>query len=283
MTPPGIARRCPGLRLGDDGIWWSASRAQVSYPAEGHSQTLSVEDRSFWFGHRNACIEALVRRHPPAGGGALLDVGGGNGFVAAALQACGFDVALLEPGAGGAANARRRGVREVICATLEDCGIPPASLGAAGLFDVLEHVSDDAGLLGRLHRALVPGGRVYLTVPAHGWLWSQADVDAGHQRRYTLEQVTTLLARCGFGLDHASYFFRPLPLPLLLARSLPYRLGLARAADARSIMRDHAARRSRLAGLVRRALASEAVHIAAGRPMRWGASCIVAAHALPQP
>ena len=71
------------LERGTDGLWWPRTRSRVDYPDEGNAFCFQVEDHSFWFQHRNACILAVMSRYPP--GGTLFDIGGGNGFVARAL------------------------------------------------------------------------------------------------------------------------------------------------------------------------------------------------------
>jgi 2-polyprenyl-3-methyl-5-hydroxy-6-metoxy-1,4-benzoquinol methylase len=50
---------------------------------------------------------------------------------------------------------------------------------------VLEHIDDEQAFLREIRRCLAPGGRIYLSVPAGRWLWSDDDVQAGHFRRYT--------------------------------------------------------------------------------------------------
>src|SRR6266568_7755747 len=90
------------LQLSPDGTWITGSISAVSYPEAGNDICFDIEDASFWFRHRNACIRAVVERYPPAG--LFLDIGGGNGYVAQALQALGIEVALVEPGSAGARN-----------------------------------------------------------------------------------------------------------------------------------------------------------------------------------
>lgn len=142
---------------------------------------MQVEDESFWFRHRNDCIAALVRRNRPSG--PVLDVGGGNGFVTRRLMDEGLDATLLEPGIAGATNAKwRRCLPEVVCATLEDVAFPDTCIPAIGAFDVLEHIEDDRAFIGEVYRVLILGGLYFATVPAHSWLWSAADVHAGHFR-----------------------------------------------------------------------------------------------------
>ena len=53
---------------------------------------------------------------------------------------------------------------------------------AVCLFDVLEHVDDEAGTLAACRRLLAPDGRLFVTVPAYAWLWSRHDELLGHRR-----------------------------------------------------------------------------------------------------
>jgi hypothetical protein len=61
----------------------------------GNEACYQIEESSFWFKHRNACIEAAVKCHPPRSGGPIFDVGGGNGFVARGLMRAGFETVFL--------------------------------------------------------------------------------------------------------------------------------------------------------------------------------------------
>jgi len=287
VTPPetrfDIARSCRGLRLAEDGLWLPTDaplgEPSPSYPAHGHATCYRVEDDSYWFLHRTECIGALLEAHPP--GGTILDVGGGNGFISKGLQDRGHDVVMVEPGPDGARNAKDRGVRQVVCSTLERAAIAPGAALAVGLFDVLEHVADEGGFLAEIHRLLRPGGRLYVTVPAHELLWSQADENAGHQRRYTLSGLERGLRRVGFVTHYASYIFRPLPLPVLLLRALPWRFGrrVTETADQRRSRanRQHATGNTLVRRALLAALSTEIENVRRSRPMRFGGSCLVAA------
>lgn len=270
-----IREICPTLEPDANGIFVASGTTQVSYPSDGHAACMQVEDHSFWFQHRNACIAALVNRHPFSG--PLLDLGGGNGFVSQMLRSQGKDVVLLEPGHAGAINARcQRQLDQVICATVQQAGFPQGIFGAIGLFDVIEHVKRDQAFLDELVPLLSPGGHIYLTVPCHQWLWSQADVDAGHYRRHTLGSMRALLdAR--FEIDYISYFFKPLLAPQLALRAIPWRLGLGREAQL-STQTEHGANRGLATRAIARLLASEPIAIARGSTIAFGASCLLAAH-----
>lgn len=263
------------LTAGDDGIFRSGRKTIVSYAEDGHDLCFGVEDGSFWFRHRNECIAALVGNFPPPG--PILDLGGGNGFVAQRLVAEGHDVVLLEPGDAGACNARlRRGLAQVVCATLEDAGFRERSFGAVGMFDVIEHIDQDRAFLGVVRRLLVPGGRLYLTVPCHAWLWSRADIDAGHFRRHTLASLSALLGG-DFRIDYASYFFAPLVVPQFLLRALPHRLGLDRRHAVLSTEAEHGGGEGPAVRMLERLLAREAHRIGRQDRLAFGASALLAA------
>lgn len=262
------------LRLDADGIWYSSASQVVSYPAAGNDSCFWLEDNSFWFRHRNRCIVQAVSGFPPGDRETIFDIGGGNGYVTAGLERAGFEVVLLEPGASGAANAKKRGVRHVVCASTETAKLPPRSLGAAGLFDVIEHIEDDHAFLASIHDLMKAGAPLYATVPAYQSLWSKEDADAGHFRRYDLRSIGAVLARAGFEIEFSTYIFRPLPLPILLMRAIPYRLGWHVSEDN---SRDHAVAEGRKKNLLARLLDSEVDNIKRRRPMRFGASCLVVA------
>ena len=218
-----LALLAPGLERGADGIWRARQRSGIDYPDGANGFCYQMEEHSFWFNHRNRCIVEAVRNYPPSG--PIADIGAGNGYVALALQRAGFEVLVMEPGLAGARNAQSRGLDPVVCATLEDADLRPHSLAAAAVFDVIEHFADEVAFLQLLHRSLRPNGRLYLTVPAYLALWSNEDDVAGHHHRYTLGRLRTRLARAGFVVEYATYFFGPLPLPVYIFRTLPSRLG----------------------------------------------------------
>ncbi len=267
------------LEPGAGGIWYSKTRSQVSYPKEGNENCLVLEADSFWFEHRNRCIQTVVQRYPPPGSpaGRLLDVGGGNGYVAAGLQANQIPVGLVEPGEQGARMARQRGVDLVICAALEDCSFRSASIPAVGIFDVLEHMPDDIAFLQEIRGLLVPGGRLYLTVPAYPLLWSADDSYSGHYRRYTLSALKRGLVKAGLQVDFLSYFFFMLPLPIFLARAIPTRLGWRKENDWQSYQKEHRARSGWVGKILDGMLRGEKNCLQRGLSIPFGASCLAVA------
>ena len=213
-----------GWRIADradlvDGVWKTHGDAATStFSSQSHHALHDAEEGSLWFATRNDLVLQLLELvgPPPS----LWDVGAGNGFVARALQAAGIGVVALEPGETGAATAANRGVNEVVCGTLEALELPNAAIEGVGLFDVIEHLPDPRPLLREVRRVLRPGGVLVVTVPALGWLWSDADALAGHDRRYRRAELAEQLSDCGFTVVRSTYHFAAAIPPVVVQRLL---------------------------------------------------------------
>jgi len=267
-----------GLKKDSSGIWFSDERKNVSYPSDGNEICHNIEDISFWFKHRNNCILSVVKSYPPDRGGSVFDIGGGNGFVALAIERAGFNVVLVEPGLTGAMNGKNRGLKNVICATADAARFKPHSLLAVGLFNVLEHIEDDLSFLKSLKRLLKKLGRIYITVPAYSFLWSWEDVAAGHYRRYTRKSICKVIEQAGFEVEFSSYIFRFLPIPIAVFRVLPYRIGISRPNNrAPNVGGDHSVQGGAIASMLAFVLNSEIENLKNNKAMSFGGSCLIVA------
>ncbi|HEX8253770.1 MAG TPA: class I SAM-dependent methyltransferase [Thermoanaerobaculia bacterium] len=266
----------PTLIRNPAGYWQDTQTVEeLSYPVGGNDFCLEIEDSSFWFAHRNDVIVAAVRRYPP--GGPIFDVGAGNGYVAAALERAHFPTIAIEPNRAGAANAARRGLERVVHGRLPSSAFVEGAAGAIGLFDVVEHIADDAAFLLSLRPYLKRGGRVYVTTPAFDSLWSQNDTAAGHHRRYTRARLRALLEGAGFAVEYETYFFAFLPPPLFLFRVLPSRFRRSDAAVRERSRAQHRPASAAVRRAVERLLAPELGRIARGKSIPFGASCLAVA------
>jgi SAM-dependent methyltransferase len=99
----------------------------------------------------------------------------------------------------------------------------PLATGAAEvvcLLDVIEHLHHPVAALHEAARVLAPGGRLVVTVPAHQWLWSAADEQLGHVRRYDRPSLRNDLAAAGFEPVLLTHVFSWLVAPVWLKRKL---------------------------------------------------------------
>lgn len=87
------------------------------------------------------------------------------------------------------------------------------------LFDIIEHIEDEAGFMEAALHHLAPGGHLIINVPALQWLFSPYDRAAGHVRRYTVAMLRSLAARHGLAKLEISYWGMPL-VPLLVLRKV---------------------------------------------------------------
>ena len=183
----------------------------------------AAEDRAhWWFLGRRAVILAEMARRLPAGGARLAELGCGSGGMLEALGRFGTAVGV-ETDPALRERARERGL-DVRAGALPDAiPLEPGRWDAVCLFDVLEHVDDEAGALAACRRLLGPGGRLFVTVPAYAWLWSRHDELLGHRRRYTARTLRQVAERAGFAVERLTYFNTLLAPPIMAVR-------LARAA-----------------------------------------------------
>jgi SAM-dependent methyltransferase len=84
---------------------------------------------------------------------------------------------------------------------VQDHKFPDGMFDLVGLFEVLEHVPDDEGLLRELARITKPGGRLTLTVPMQMKYFCSYDTYMGHVRRYDAAELRSKIERAGYVLE----------------------------------------------------------------------------------
>jgi SAM-dependent methyltransferase len=148
------------------------------------------------------------------------------------------------------------------------------------LFDVIEHLDDEAGVLEAARELLKPGGRLLVTVPAHRRLWSYADEYADHRRRYSRQELVSRLQEAGFGPPSTGYFMAPLLPAMWLGRRLAARrargAGAAEPTVAELARREYRPPRL-LNTLAELALAPEAMLARRGLALPLGTSLLAVA------
>jgi 2-polyprenyl-3-methyl-5-hydroxy-6-metoxy-1,4-benzoquinol methylase len=262
------------IKKAKNGIYYSKPESSISYPKEGNEDCLQIEQDSFWFNHRNNIIANSVKKHNSDK--IFFDIGGGNGFVAKRLQDDGIKTILVEPGKTGAINAYKRGVKNVICSTLEDAEFANNMIDSVGLFDVMEHIEDDYNFLNNINKYLKDDGYIYITVPAFNFLWSNEDNDAGHFKRYSTAELNQLLMKCGFSIIQSTYIFSILPLPVFLFRSLPSKLGLNKKSNnLKKHQNEHKQKKGILNKILQKIWKWELSRVNRNKKIPIGGSCFV--------
>lgn len=200
----------------------------IGFDPADFDRLAEVESRSFWFRARNQLIVALLARHLP-GARSVLEVGCGTGYVLRALhEDAGLAVTGTELHPAGLSRARQRhGGAELLQADARQLPFD-AHFDAVAAFDVLEHIEEDAAVLRELRRATRPGGGLLLTVPQHSWLWSPADEESRHVRRYTRAELRRKVVAARF-LPTLITSFVSILLPVMALSRL--RLRRVRASD----------------------------------------------------
>lgn len=169
-------------------------------------EAIELEDRLWWWAGRRRIIRTFLRdaaRARPIG--RTLEIGcgsGGNLGVLAELA----PVIAVERSAVLARRARARGVAEAVYhADFTDVSIAE-SFDLTCMFDVLEHVQDDAGLLRHLNGLVEMDHQLLVSVPANPSLYGPHDRLLQHYRRYTGAGLRSLLEQAGFSVVRASHF-----------------------------------------------------------------------------
>lgn len=214
------------VSLDSNGIWIKSASEGISYPEEVYDICFAVEDESFWFKHRNHVVLKIIEQFPFRGD--FLDIGGGNGFQLKFLSDNMPEntFTLIEPGYSGCLNAKKRGLKNIYNIQFQDFPFEKYDVGGVGLFDVLEHVSDEVSFIGDISTRLKRMSTIYITVPSYTWLWSANDINAGHFRRYDRKKLSDLAQKLRLKVLYNGYFFFYLVPAIFLSRTLSYKLRL---------------------------------------------------------
>ncbi len=195
------------------------------------------EARHWWFvGRRRIIASVLLDMLGTRKDLRILDIGCGTGGMLPLLSAYGR-VTGIDPAEDAIRYSKQR---YESMAELQQVDFPrelPAGrdFDLVTLFDVLEHLDDDARALVVASSLLRPGGQILITVPALRSLWSPHDVINQHRRRYLREELKDRIEGAGLRLARLSYYNSFLFPAVFGARLLRRRL--ARRGDRRSDFR----------------------------------------------
>jgi SAM-dependent methyltransferase len=184
-----------------------------------YNEYFAAEERHWWFRGRSAILLAAFERYrpPETPRPRVLDVGCGSGGwlqrIAPLAEVHGVDFS-----AEAVAACRRRGLAGVEQMSGETIPHGESAFDVVTLFDVLEHVDDDAHLVREARRVLRQGGTLLVSVPAYRLLWGLQDEVSHHRRRYTARRLRAPLRAAGVDILHLSYFNTLLFAPIAAVR-----------------------------------------------------------------
>lgn len=186
-----------------------------TYPS-AYFQTIDEVERShFWFLSRNEMLTNLVNKFlPKASKPAFLEVGCGTGVALRLFEKLGYKVTGLDVNQKALQYAKHKTNARLIQRSIYSFIINKQYYGV-GAFDVLEHQTKDVEFLKCCGNLLVPGGFLFLTVPACRRFWSRIDSASGHKRRYEVKELREKAEAAGFIVRYCNYW-NILPLPFFL-------------------------------------------------------------------
>lgn len=234
----------------------SERRPDVGYRDSFFDTNAQCETRHFWFLGRNAVVRRLVLTHL-ARNSRFLEIGCGTGNMMRVLGALGYGVEGTDVSVEALRIAKAHHAARYYEADINRLPFIE-HYPAAGLFDVLEHMNDDAHALAMIRQALEPGGLLFLTVPAGAHLYSSYDELLCHKRRYDLAPLLALLSSAGFSIIKASHFFFFLYPLMAMARRTRHSKGIPMAGNASEQLRRELKIYPGVNGLFRAVMACEA-------------------------
>jgi len=186
-----------------------------------YQQIFDVEKTHWWFVGRRKIISSVLKRHIKNPLPRALDIGSGTGLNSVVLKEFAKQVSGLDP----ANEAVRLSLIRVPDLKVMQESFPYVQLGQRynliTMFDVLEHIEDDALSLRKLEELLMPGGVAVLTVPAFPILWSDHDRVLKHFRRYTMKSLRSVItANTSLAIQRMSYFNSLFFVPIVAFRVL---------------------------------------------------------------
>lgn len=196
--------------------------------ANAYRQFLELERTHWWFRGRRTVYFGLLRhyldgRRPHD----ALDLGCGMGGFLAGLDELCERVHPSDISVESLAHCADRGFPGGVVSSGYSLPYADASFDLVCMFDAIEHIPDDVGVLHETRRILKPDGLVFISVPAYQFLFSQNDRLVHHCRRYTRRQLERRLRDTGFQVLRATYFnalLFPLIIPAVLTVKLKERL-----------------------------------------------------------
>jgi dolichyl-phosphate beta-glucosyltransferase len=218
-----------GINVARDGAAMVRATARIARRARRARRAAGTDVRvaatHWWFRSKAALVATAIRR-TGGGSGPLVDVGGGDGAVAASIGWDPATIVVLDLEHDALVDASQSRGLMGARADLRVLPVRSASAAAVLALDALEHVAEPEAVLREIARIARPGGTVVVTVPALQWLWSAHDDRLGHHCRYTTAAVDALVRGAELEPVMLTYVFSWLVVPMYVVRRVLHRSGL---------------------------------------------------------
>lgn len=186
----------------------------------------SIRDRHWWYRARREILYKIARQHiQGAPQGPILDLGSGPSTNRALIAKFGRTIVALDSDFDSVKVCADEGYLPTM-GSANSLPFSSDSFAVVVALDVLEHLQDDASALEEIHRVLMPGGTLLVTVPAYDVLWGWQDDVSGHFRRYSPAQLKRSLQASGHDLIRCTCINMILSIPILLVRKILNKTGI---------------------------------------------------------
>ena len=129
----------------------------------------------------------------------VLDIGCGSGFLLKMLKDKGRTIYGVEPNEKLVRFSREQfGDLNIVKAPAEEIAKLGFKVDTVVMMDVLEHIEDDREQLKKISDCLNEGGRLVIVVPAFRFLFGKRDINNGHFRRYSKNELLNKIEGAGF-------------------------------------------------------------------------------------
>ncbi|MCT0206232.1 bifunctional 2-polyprenyl-6-hydroxyphenol methylase/3-demethylubiquinol 3-O-methyltransferase UbiG [Synechococcus sp. CS-1332] len=172
----------------------------------------------FWIARRFKVMHTLIRSWL-SGTPSWLDVGCGSGLLQSYcrdryhLDVIGADLNIV------ALKLNPSGVKSTYCYDINSRQVQlEQTFDIVSAMDVIEHIDDEHHFVESLLFHVRPGGQLLINVPALQCCFSKYDVEAGHKRRYSANDVKRIAKEHNLSIIKWSYWGLAL-IPVLIMRN----------------------------------------------------------------
>jgi len=174
---------------------------------ELYEQIHQIENSHWWYvGRRKIIFDWVFNTLAIDDTQKILDIGCGTGFNIDYVQTSGFpSVVGLDLSKDALEFCKTRNLSDLICGDAITIPFVDKSFDVILALDLLEHLENDIQAIHEFARILKPGGKLFLFVPAHQFLWGLQDVVSHHFRRYTTKDINNKVCHSDLKIIKLTY------------------------------------------------------------------------------